>query len=472
MSLRPMSPRSLPAATLAAIVLLAFACPAASAHAAGDAPAATSGSGAAEAPAAEDPEAPAPADTTGGGIQTLAQGAQSAADEQGEVLSGSTAAQQGGREAPPAPPTSPPEAAPATPAPPADQGEEATTTATHSTADPPPPSEQPSRGDPRPLPPPPPSTPPKVEVSKVVPTSTAPDLPTATAPDLPTATAPPPEPSVPTPIGGAPAPAPKRGNKLARLLTDADRGLREVHGQIGTLKRRLGAGDLPPTAGLVRLRQGLDRLAPVLLALEARLVTAPRLTPRLKALLHRVHSRLEQTQDSAGDMITAFVRSGAGGPALRLLLRELERFVAFASMPAPTPGATRGATPAPGPLGALAPGPLGAPEPDPYPAYTQIEAAPAAAPRDGVTALSPGRRGDGRHRAGHKVPGGPDHVPPSSPASASASATPGGAFFAAGLGALAALVAALARPALRVRLELVAGRPYRAAFPSPLERPG
>ena len=456
-----MSPRSLPAATLAAIVLLA--CPAASADAAGDAPAATSGSGAAEAPVAEDPEAPAPADTTVGGIQTLAQGTQSAAGEQGEVLSGSTAAQQGGREAPPAPPTSPPEAGPATPAPPADQGEEeATTTATHSTADPPPPPEQPSRGDPRPLPPAPPSTPPKAEVSKVVPT--------ATAPDLPTATAPPPKPSVPTPIGGAPAPAPKRGNKLARLLTHADRGLREVQGQIGTLKRRLGAGDLPPTAGLVRLRQGLDRLAPVLLALEARLVTAPRLTPRLKALLHRVHSRLEQTQDSAGDLITAFVRSGAGGPALRLLLREVERFVAFDSTP--TPGATRGATPAPGPLGAVAPGPLGAPEPDPYPAYTQIEAAPAAAPRDGVTALSPGRRGDGRHRAGHKVPGGPDQVPPSSPASASASATPGGVFFATGLAALAALVAALARPALRVRLDLVAGRPYRAAFPSPLERPG
>jgi hypothetical protein len=89
-----------------------------------------------------------------------------------------------------------------------------------------------------------------------------------------------------------------------------------------------------------------------------------------------------------------------------------------------------------------------------------------------VTALSTGRRGDGRHRAGHKVPGGPDQVPPSSPASASASATPGGAFFAAALAALAALVAALARPALRVRLDLVPGHPYRTAFASPLERPG
>jgi hypothetical protein len=466
MSLRPMVPRSLPAATLAATVLLAFACPAVSAGEAGDDPAATSGSGAGEAPAAGDTEATAPADTTGGGVQALAQGAQSAAaGEQAEVLSGSTVAQQGGGEAPPAPPTSPPEAAPATSAPPAAQGEkEATTAATHSTADPPTPPEQPSRGDPRPLPSAPPSTPSKAEVPKVVVTSTAPDLPTSTAP--------PPEPSVPTPIEGAPAPAPKSGEKLARLLTEADRGLRGVQGQIGALKRHLGAGDLPPTAGLVRLGHGLDRLAPVLLALEARLDTAPRLTPRLKALLHRVHSRLERTQDSAGDLIAAFVRSGAGGPALRLLLQELERFVAFDTTPAPTLGAPPVATPASGPLGTPAPGPLGAPERHPYTAYTQIEAAPAAAPRDGVTALSPGRRGDGRHPAGHKVPGGPDQVPPSSPASASASATPGGAFFAAGLAALAALVAALARPALRVRLDLVAGRPYRAAFPSPLERPG
>jgi hypothetical protein len=464
MSLRPMAPRSLPAATLAATMLLAFACPAASADQAGDAPAATSGPGAGEAPAAGDTEAPAPADTTGGDVQALAQGAQSAAaGEQAEVLPGSTVAQQGGGEAPPAPPTSPPEAAPATPPPPAAPGEEeATTTDTRSTADPPPPPEQPSRSDPRPLAPAPPSTPPKAEVSKVVVTSTAPEPPTTTAA--------PPESSLPPPVGGAPAP--ERENKLARLLTDADRGLREVQGQIGTLKRRLGTGDLPPTAGLVRLQQGLDRLAPVLLALEARLDMAPRLTPRLKALLHRVHSRLERTQDSAGDLIAAFVRSGAGGPALRLLLRELERFVAFDSTPAPTLGAPPVATPASGPLGTPAPGPLAAQKHDPYTAYTQIGAAPAAAPRDGVADLSPGRRGDGRHRAGQKVPGGPDQVPPSSPASASASATPGGAFSAAGLAALAALVAALARPALRMRLDLVAGRPYRAAFASPLERPG
>jgi hypothetical protein len=269
---------------------------------------------------------------------------------------------------------------------------------------------------------------------------------------------------VPAPTTDAPAPAPKRGNNLERLLTDADRGLREVQGEIGALKRRLGAGHLAPAAGLVRLSQRLDRIAPVLLALEARLDTAPRLSPRLKALLHRVHSRLERTQHSAGDLIAAVIRSGAGGPALRLLLRELEHFVAFDLTPAPTPGATPGAPPAHGPLGA--------PEHDAYTAYTPIAAAPAAAPRDGMTALPPGRRGGGRHWAGQKVPGGPEHVPPSSPASASASATPGGAFFAAGLAALAALVVALALPALSVRLDLVAGRPYRAAFSSPLERPG
>jgi hypothetical protein len=456
MSLRSMAARSLPAATLAAIVVLAIACPAAGADAEGDASAGPSGSGA--------PEAPVPAVTTGGDVQALARGAQSAvAGAEAKLPSGPVVAEQGSSDAPPAEPTSPPGPATATPAPPAPQ-EPPATTATSSTADQQPPPEQPARGDAaRPLSPTPPSTPPKGEASKVVPTSTAPPLPTSTA-TLPTSTAPAAEPSVPAPAGVAPAPAPKRGSTLERLLTDADRGLREVQGQIGALKRRLGAGDLPPNASLVRVRQGLDRIAPVLLALETRLDRAPPLTPRLKALLHRVHSRLERTQDSAGELIAAFVRSGAAGPALRLLLRDLERFVAFDSTPAPPPGATRAATPAPGPLGAQ--------EREAYTAYTPIAAAPAAAPRDGVTAFSPGRRGDGRHWAGQKVPGGPEHVPPSPPASASASATPGGALFAAGLAALAALVVALALPALRVRLDLVAGRPCRAAFVSPLERPG
>jgi hypothetical protein len=456
-----MASRSLPAATLAAIVLLAFACPAARGDAAEDAAAGPSGSGPAEAPVPADPTGGA---ETPGGVQALAQAVRSAVAAEADVPSAPAVIEQGPAEAPSAPPTSPPAPATTTPAPPAPQDAPATP-ATHSAADPPAPPDEPSRDDvARPLPDAPPSTPPKAEAAKVAPASTAPPPPASDAPPLPASTAPGPEPSAPAPTTGAPPPAPQRGNTLERLLTDADRGLREVQGQIGALTRRLRAGDLPRAAGLVRLSPGLGRIAPVLLALEARLDTAPLLSPRLKALLHRVHSRLERTQDSAGDLIAAFIRSGAGGTALRLLLRQLEHFVAFDLTPAPTPGATRGATPAPGPLGA--------PERNTYTAYTPIAAAPAAAPGDGVTALSPGRRGGGRHWAGQKVPGGPEHVPPSSPASASASATPGGAFFAAGMAALAALVVALALPALRVRLDLVAGRPYRAAFSSPLERPG
>jgi hypothetical protein len=439
-----MAPRSSPAVALAATVLLAVACPVASADPQGDASAKTRGSNAAAVPGG--------AGATDGGAQALATDTVTTAPvAPAEVLPTATVAQQGGSVTPLAPASSTPPTPPATSPPPAPQ-EAATGTATRTPAVTPP-HETLSGGEAaRPLPPAPPAAPPRVEAPK----------PAAT-----TQTVSPPAPSSPDPTGGAPAPpappkppAPTRDHELEPLLTNADRELRDVQGQIGALERRLDTGGFPSTPALVRLRHGLDRIAPMLLALESRLDKAPPLTPRQKTLLQRVHSRLERARGSAGDLIAAFVRSGAWSPALHLLLRELERFVAFDSVTAAAPVARP------------APAPPGAPAPVPYTAYTQTQAAPTAAPRDGAAAHSPGRRGDGRHATGQRDPGSPEDVPPSSPAAGSASAGPGGAFFAGGLAALAALLAAPALAGPRMRLHPVAARLYRALFLTPLERPG
>lgn len=104
--------------------------------------------------------------------------------------------------------------------------------------------------------------------------------------------------------------------------------------------------------------------------------------------------------------------------------------------------------------------------------YTWVHS-PAHAPPRVVTTGSVERKphappasGSGGHG------GGPDKPAPSSPAPGSASASPGGGFFAAGLASLAAILIGLALPRLRARLELPPRGRCTVAFLRPLERPG
>jgi hypothetical protein len=106
---------------------------------------------------------------------------------------------------------------------------------------------------------------------------------------------------------------------------------------------------------------------------------------------------------------------------------------------------------------------------------TWIEGGPSSdAPRQMATA--PVERGGGTPAAPGPPsggdPGDPPPPPPSSPAPGSATASPGGSFFAGGLASLAALLIALALPQLRARFELLPRGRCTVAFLRPLERPG
>ena len=258
-------------------------------------------------------------------------------------------------------------------------------------------------------------------------------------------------------IGGVRAPPDSRplGSSLERLLPGVERELRTVQAQIDDLGRRLDRGAPAPKSRMIRLRSSLERIAPVLLALEVQLDAAGRLSPRLRALLHRVRVRLVGARASAADLIAALRRAGARGPELRLLLRELGRFRMLHAALAANLRAER--APAPSEPGANA-------------AYTQLQPAPAASPQHAATA-PPDQRAAGRATRSPDR-GSPDEPAPGSSAPGSASAAPGGAFSAASVALLAALLIGLALPQLGARLALSAGRRYTVAFLAPLERPG
>jgi hypothetical protein len=243
---------------------------------------------------------------------------------------------------------------------------------------------------------------------------------------------------------------------LGQLLPRVERELRSVQVQIEELQRRVVEGAPPPRVDLVRLRTTLEWIAPALIALEARLDAAGRLTPHLRVLLHRVRSRLSGTQASAARLITALRHSGARGSELRLLLQELESFGALPVTLALGPGPGR--VPARAELAASA-------------AYTQPQAAPAALAH-AVAAVPPEPRATRRGGAGSSDRGGVNGPPPWSSVSGSTTASPGGVFFVAGLAALAALLIGLALPRLWSRVELPRGRRYAVVFLAPLERPG
>jgi hypothetical protein len=259
-------------------------------------------------------------------------------------------------------------------------------------------------------------------------------------------------------FGGVRAPPDSRplGSSLERLLPGVERELRTVQAQIDDLGRRLDRGAPAPKRRLIRLRSSLERIAPVLLALEVQLDAAGRLSPRLRALLHRVRVRLVGARASAADLIAALRRAGARGPELRLLLRELGRFRMLHAALASNLGAERAPVPS---------------EPGANAAYTQVQPAPAASPQHAATAPLERRTG-GRLATASADRGGPDEPAPGSSAPGSASASPGGAFSAASVALLATLLIGLALSRLRARLTLSPGRRYTVAFLAPLERPG
>jgi hypothetical protein len=259
-------------------------------------------------------------------------------------------------------------------------------------------------------------------------------------------------------IGGVRAPPDSRplGSSLERLLPGVERELRTVQAQIDDLERRLDNGAPAPKSRLIRLRSSLERITPALLALEVQLDAAGRLSPRLRALLHRVRVRLAGARASAADLIATLRRVGARGPELRLLLRELGRFRTLHAELASKLGAERAPVPS---------------EPGANAAYTQVHPAPAASPQHAATAPLE-RRAAGRPATGSPDGGGPDEPAPGSSAPGSASATPGGASSAASLALLATLLIGLLLPRLRARLALSPDRRYTVAFLAPLERPG
>jgi hypothetical protein len=105
-------------------------------------------------------------------------------------------------------------------------------------------------------------------------------------------------------------------------------------------------------------------------------------------------------------------------------------------------------------------------------AYTHSRAPSAAVPPARAAAASPERGNDHRRRTGPREPEAPGAPAPSSPAPGSATASPGGGLVAAGMAVAVALLAALALPRLRVRVDLQAARCRTTAFLVPLERPG
>jgi hypothetical protein len=287
-----------------------------------------------------------------------------------------------------------------------------------------------------------------------VPTSEAPAATRETAPAL--ASVPVAAPDIG--VGAVPAPRTegRHGVILERLLPDVERRLRGVQEQIGDLQRQLAVGVPPPPKSLMRLRMELESIAPALSALEARVDASGHLSPELRQLIDRVHTRLDGTRASAATLAAALRDSGLRGPEVQLLLSELGDFQALGSgllpdvhrAPAPALHASMGDV-----------------------VHASVQTAPAAASVQ-QAAPPPARPASGHPATVSQGSGPPDGLAAPVSAPGSASASPSGAFAVAGLAALAAFLCALALPQLLSRLQLPPMRCYAATFLVPLERPG
>jgi hypothetical protein len=258
------------------------------------------------------------------------------------------------------------------------------------------------------------------------------------------------------PAGPAPAPA-SRGSGGERSphtqLTGLARELTALQAEIDQLEQLLDEGVTPPPTRLTRLRSRLQRLAPTLLALEATLHAGGSLSPRVRALLHRVHARLSGARVAASGLITTLRDSGLRGREARLLLDELERFRSLGAGLAAAI-ADRRAFSEPG---------AGAPYAQSPPAPTTARPHAIAPPRGAAAAPRPA--------AGSSPGANPDAPWHGSAASSSASVGPAGVFLLSGLASMAALIG-LARAGMRTRLRLTPSRSYMALVLTPLDRPG
>ena len=245
---------------------------------------------------------------------------------------------------------------------------------------------------------------------------------------------------------------------LERALPAVERRLRGVQTQMDDLQRRLAGGGSASSQSLVRLRRSLELIAPALVAIGVQVDDAGPLSPHLQNLLNRVNTRLDGAHRSAAALADALRASGVSGPELDLLLRELQSFQAvspaFLSSDQLTAQATVYAAQV---------------------AYTQAPPAAASAAAPATPTHQAARPETAAATSGattSQQPAAPDELIQQVAASGSASAGPGGAFSAAGLAALAALLGVLALPRLLSRVQLAPMRCYAAIFLVPLQRPG
>ena len=264
--------------------------------------------------------------------------------------------------------------------------------------------------------------------------------------------------AIPGASGGETPAGTGSGVILEQLLPTVERQLRGVETQMNDLQQHLAGGGQPAAGSLLRLRRSLELIAPALAALGAHDVFGS-LSPELRELLQRVQAQLGTTNATAAELAAALRRAGVRGPELALLMRELERFQALG--PSLTPG-----------LQLTASQPLYA---TPDVAYTYGETtsvAPSTPVASGHEAGGSDRRAASAPAAAPAQPAGPNDLLPQTAASGSASAGPGGAFSAAGLAGLAALLGTLLLPRLLSRMQLPLMRCYAAVFLVPLQRPG
>ena len=245
---------------------------------------------------------------------------------------------------------------------------------------------------------------------------------------------------------------------MERALPAVERRLRGVQTQMDDLQRRLAGGGSASSQSLVRLRRSLELIAPALVAIGVQVDDAGPLSPHLQNLLNRVNTRLDGAHHSAAALADALRASGVSGPELDLLLRELQSFQAvspsFLSSDQLTAQATVYAA---------------------HVAYTQAPPAAASVPAPATPTHQAARPETAAATSGASAsqqPAAPDELVQQVAASGSASAGPGGAFSAAGLAALAALLGVLALPRLLSRVQLAPMRCYAAIFLVPLQRPG
>ncbi|MGZ5338372.1 MAG: hypothetical protein ACXWEE_02045 [Thermoleophilaceae bacterium] len=245
---------------------------------------------------------------------------------------------------------------------------------------------------------------------------------------------------------------------LERALRAVERRLRGVQTQMDDLQRRLAGGGSASSQSLVRLRRSLELIAPALVAIGVQVDDAGPLSPHLQHLLNRVNTRLDGAHRSAAALADALRASGVSGPEVDLLLRELQSFQAMS--PALLSSDQLTAKP---PVYAA------------HVAYTQAPPAAASAPAPATPTYQAARPETAAATSGataSQQPAAPDELVQQVAASGSASAGPGGAFSAAGLAALAALLGVLALPRLLSRVQLAPMRCYAAIFLVPLQRPG